>query len=164
MNDKHIGPHCAGSCEGAAYQIKIRGLRAERDDHEQARTALEEVVGQMRAENEALHRALSELYRWCNNVEIRGEGLHKGPIFFAGPVFGERTEDDDHRFDALQSAEKALAAAPKPPQPVPEVSAMAGALGNALRSKHAVFLSRAKLVDLVRAMLAAAPKPGAGNE
>ena len=89
MNDKHIGPHCAGSCEGAAYQIEIRKLRAE---------------------NEALHRALSELYRWCNNVEIRGEGLHRGPIFFAGPVFGERTEDDDHRFDALQSAEEALAA------------------------------------------------------
>ena len=89
MNDKHIGPHCAGSCEGAAYQIEMRKLRAE---------------------NEALHMALSELYRWCNNVEIRGEGLHRGPIFFAGPVFGERTEDDDHRFDALQSAEEALAA------------------------------------------------------
>ncbi len=29
MNDKHKGPHCAGSCEGAAYLIKIRGLEAE---------------------------------------------------------------------------------------------------------------------------------------
>ena len=110
MNDKHQGPHCAGQCEGAAYQIEIRRLEAERDDHEQARTALEEVVGQLRAEAEELRQALLELYRWCNNVEIRGEGLHKGPIWFAGPVFGERTEDDDHRFDALQSAEEALAA------------------------------------------------------
>ena len=150
MNDKHQGPHCAGSCEGAAYQIEIRKLRAqldeyqrdltdeigvdrsqdtdwlragllqrgteierleaERDDHEQARTALEEVVGQMRAEADELRKALLELYRWCNNVEIRGEGLHQGPIFFAGPVFGERTQEDDHRFDALQSAEEALAA------------------------------------------------------
>ena len=117
MNDTHIGPHCAGSCEGAAYQIEIQKLRhdierleSERNDHEQARTALEEVVGQLRAEADELREALSELYRWCNNVEIRGEGLHKGPIWFAGPVFGERTEDDDHRFDALQSAEEALAA------------------------------------------------------
>ncbi|WP_019558530.1 hypothetical protein [Thioalkalivibrio sp. ALE12] len=29
MNDKHHGPHCAGSCEGAAYQIEIERLRAE---------------------------------------------------------------------------------------------------------------------------------------
>ena len=117
MNDKHIGPHCAGQCEEAADQIEIQKLRhdierleAERDDHEQARTALEEVVGQLRAEADELREALSELYRWCNNVEIRGEGLHKGPIWFAGPVFGERTQEDDHRFDALQSAEEALAA------------------------------------------------------
>lgn len=64
----------------------------------------------LQAENEALREALLELYRWCNNVEIRGEGLHQGPIFFSGPVFGERTQEDDHRFDALQSAEEALAA------------------------------------------------------
>ena len=45
-------------------------------------------------------------------------------------------------------------------QPVPDVNAMADALGDALRSKHAVFLSHTKLVNLVRAMLATAPKPG----
>lgn len=56
---EHTGPHCAGSCEGAAYQIKIRELRAERDDHEQARTALEEVVGQLRAEADELREALA---------------------------------------------------------------------------------------------------------
>ena len=69
MNDKHQGPHCAGSCEGAAYQIEIRKLRhdierleAERDDHEQARTALEEMVGQLKAENEALRDAARAFY------------------------------------------------------------------------------------------------------
>ena len=48
-------------------------------------------------------------------------------------------------------------------QPVPEVGAMAYALGDALRRKHSVFLAHTTLVDLVRAMLAAAPKPGDGN-
>ena len=100
----------------ARMQPEIERMNAENealrnltDDLDDARTALEEMVGQLQAENEALRDALLELYRWCN-VEIRGEGLHRGPIFFAGPVFGKRTEDDDHRFDALQSAEEALAA------------------------------------------------------
>ena len=44
------------------------------------------------------------------------------------------------------------------PQPEPDVGAMADALGAALRSKHAVFLSRRKLVRLVHAMLKSAPK------
>ena len=67
---EHTGPHCAGSCEGAAYQIEIQKLRhdierleAERDDHEQARTALEEMVGQLQAENEALREALGVLLK-----------------------------------------------------------------------------------------------------
>ena len=71
MNDKHQGPHCAGSCEGAAYQIEIQKLRhdierleAERDDHEQARTALEEAAGQLRSENEALREALEAAIEW----------------------------------------------------------------------------------------------------
>ena len=41
MNDKHQGPHCAGSCEGAAYQIEIRKLRAENE-------ALREALDQLR--------------------------------------------------------------------------------------------------------------------
>ena len=41
MNDKHIGPHCAGSCEGAAYQIEIRKLNAE---NEALREALAEML------------------------------------------------------------------------------------------------------------------------
>ena len=53
-----------------------------------------------------------------------------------------------------------LASAPKQSHPVPEVGAMADALGDALRRKHAVFLARTKLEDLVRAMLESAPKPG----
>ena len=69
-------------------------------------------IERLEAEIEALREALLELYRWCNNVEIRGEGLHRGPIFFAGPVFGERTQEDDHRFDALQYAEHTLNAGP----------------------------------------------------
>ena len=41
MNDKHQGPHCAGSCEGAAYQIEIRKLRAE---NEALRDALKDLL------------------------------------------------------------------------------------------------------------------------
>ena len=41
MNDKHFGPHCAGSCEGAAYQIEIRKLRAE---NEALRGALKDLL------------------------------------------------------------------------------------------------------------------------
>ncbi len=40
MNDKHKGPHCAGSCEGAAYLIKIRNLEAE---NVRIRAALKEI-------------------------------------------------------------------------------------------------------------------------
>ena len=64
MNDKHIGPHCAGSCEGAAYQIELQKLRAERDDLDDAHTALEEAAGQLRAENEVLRDALEAAIEW----------------------------------------------------------------------------------------------------
>ncbi len=40
MNDKHKGPHCAGSCEGAAYLITIRNIEAE---NARLRAALEEI-------------------------------------------------------------------------------------------------------------------------
>ena len=45
--------------ETAQARAEIDHLRAERDDHEQARTALEEVVGQLRFENEALREVLT---------------------------------------------------------------------------------------------------------
>ena len=62
--------------------------------------------------------------------------------------------------DRLQVDSETLKHVSEQSQPVPEVGAMADALGDALRSKHAVFLARTKLVDLVRAMLESAPKPG----
>ena len=67
MNDKHQGPHCAGSCEGAAYQIEIRRLKAENDDLDDARTALEEAVGQFEAEVDELRQALEAMMKDCKD-------------------------------------------------------------------------------------------------
>ena len=49
-NGEHHGPHCAGSCEGAAYQIEIRKLRSE---------------------NEALREALEMLLRYIETGDMR---------------------------------------------------------------------------------------------
>ena len=73
-------------------------------------------------------------------------------------------DDDGDENGCADRIRGLLATAPKPPQPVPEVGAMADALGDALRSKHAVFLARTKLVNLVRAMLESAPKPGGESD
>lgn len=54
MNDKHQGPHCAGSCEGAAYQIEIRRLKAEK---------------------EALRDSLEMLLRYIETGDMRKVGL-----------------------------------------------------------------------------------------
>ena len=66
------------------------------------------------ADPHALKRALFRLYRWCNNVEIRGEGMHAGPIWFTGPAGADqqRTIEDDDRWDALRHAEDVLGATP----------------------------------------------------
>ena len=66
------------------------------------------------ADPHALKNALLRLYRWCNNVEIRGEGMHAGPIWFAGPAKAdqERTIENDGRWDALRHAEDVLDATP----------------------------------------------------
>ena len=45
--------------ETAQARVEIDRLRAERDDHEQACTALEEVVGQLKAEADELREALA---------------------------------------------------------------------------------------------------------
>ena len=45
--------------EMAQMRAEIGRLRAERDEHEQARTALEEVVGQLKAEADELREALA---------------------------------------------------------------------------------------------------------
>ena len=97
---EHTGPHCAGSCEGAAYQIEIQKLRhdierleAERDDHEQARTALEEVVGQLQAEKETLREALEQaLEAWGPNMDLdpRGGNPPSTPTTKEGPTNDRR--------------------------------------------------------------------------
>ena len=77
----------------------------------------------------------------------------------------DRTESVDDVFEELSGYINGIRSAQS--QPVPEVGAMADALGDALRSKHAVFLARTKLEDLVRAMLATAPEqpqPGAAHD
>jgi hypothetical protein len=59
-----------------------------------------------------LVEALDNLYSLCNNVPIRDEGLHQGPIFFGGsPFTDKRIDGDDERFEALEQAESALAKA-----------------------------------------------------
>ena len=45
--------------EMAQMRAEIDRLRAERDEHEQARTALEEVVGQLQGEANELREALA---------------------------------------------------------------------------------------------------------
>ena len=45
--------------EMTQMRAEIDRLRAERDDHEQARTALEEAVGQLKAEADELREALA---------------------------------------------------------------------------------------------------------
>ena len=49
----------ASGNETIQARAEIDRLRAERDDHEQARTALEEVVGQLKAEADELREALA---------------------------------------------------------------------------------------------------------
>ena len=76
MNDKHQGPHCAGSCEGAAYQIEIRRLKAE---NEALRKALREVMDRdMRntCQHEDTHRggAIWEICSSCGAMWADDEG------------------------------------------------------------------------------------------
>jgi len=50
--------------EMESMRAEIDRLRAERDDHEQARTALEEAVGQLLAEADELREVLKEAVAW----------------------------------------------------------------------------------------------------
>ena len=161
MNDKHFGPHCAGSCEGAAYQIEIRKLRAE---------------------NEALREVLEAAIEWDGYddggvpavwLDQARQALASHDLYATGDENAPNSIKDQNGDVALGMCKRCGRAESElsepchkaeQSQPVPEVDAMADALGAALRSKHAVFLSRTKLVDLVRDMLAAAPKPGANDE
>ena len=71
MNDKHQGPHCAGLCEGAAYQIEIRKLRAE---------------------NEALWGALVSLQAWVTDEGF--EDTHEGVAEICGQARGALAAHD----------------------------------------------------------------------
>lgn len=64
---------------------------------------------------------------------------------------------DDHEKPFLEGAHHHVRAYILNSTPVPNVGAMADALGKRLRKNQAVFLKYTTLVDLVRAMLAAAP-------
>ena len=55
------------------------------------------------------YKAARDMYRLANNFEIVGEGRHQGPIYFSGPVYGEESDDDRERFEALERMGRALA-------------------------------------------------------
>ena len=77
MNDKHQGPHCAGSCEGAAYNIEIQRKRTELTEALK-RTASSELDAEMlRAENDDLREAAREVLGAMSPTMIRGVPLEK---------------------------------------------------------------------------------------
>ena len=78
------------------------------------------------------------------------------------PEFGYTTRKSTRKFDPHSSNGQLMVAVCKEilnSTPAPNVGAMADALGERLRKEQAVFLTHTTLVDLVRAMLAAAPTP-----
>lgn len=59
-------------------------------------------IDELERELDELRQAARTVYRLANDFEIVGEGLHRGPIFFAGSVHGDESEDDRKRSEALE--------------------------------------------------------------
>ncbi|WP_018865083.1 hypothetical protein [Thioalkalivibrio sp. ARh3] len=114
MDEKHKGPHCAGYCEGAAYQIEIERLRTE---------------------NERLRQSQPVPEGWRVDLEGTGHVVMRAPngsFAVIGPP-----EHEEARLSVVSEFLSAmLAAAPKPEAHTVKDSHVATVSYNLVAAEH----------------------------